>query len=326
MVDSIAVNTPRQLHLTHIGQIGISPGGAQVPTRAPELANTDMKAWKTVTAAVLMGVLVGCAGVRSPSAVATPHTVPITQLSKQGFRFGAYQPAVSAAPSLIDLLGLLHGVGVFPSLEECNRFPYLRPACWMDIKDPANSLMVAAFVDVPCMLTDSVTAAMSATTELTITVMSSGRCIKPATQSLPYLTLLAVPLSAVPAEEITVRVVHSGVRLPTARTMVDLRQPLNTSTDLHGRIAEVLGALDAATNDGVKRVPPGQSLSFVAIWTSRWKDTGLGCPVHGQQVRAASTPGYVVLMKGSDQPLLAMEFHVSGPALAFCGRVPYQTS
>jgi hypothetical protein len=267
--------------------------------------------------------LAGCSGIRASGVVATPQNVPITQLSKQGFRFGANQPAVSAAPSLIDLLGLLHGVGVAPSLDECKRLSYLRAQCWMDIKDPGNSLMVAAFVDVPCMLTDSVTAVMSASNEVTITVMNSGGCLKAATQPLPFLTLLAVPLNSVPADEITLKLLHPKLTLPTVKTQVDLREPLNISTDLQGRITEVLGAIRVATDDAVKRVPPGQSISFLEIWTSRWKDTGLGCPAQGQQVTPANATGYTVLVKGSDQPQLAIEYHVSRAELAFCGRVSY---
>jgi hypothetical protein len=116
---------------------------------------------------------------------------------------------------------------------------------------------------------------------------------------------------------------HVGITTPIAKMLVDLRRPLNVATDMQARMNEVIAADAAATSDALDRVPPGQSVLLWSIGTSRWTDTGLGCPVQGQAYQPADARGFVVFIMGSDQPQLAIEYHVSGPNLAFCGRVAY---
>lgn len=285
------------------------------------------KLLNAVAATVLLTVVVGCgrnllpAAVATPTSVATASSIPVTELTHEGFLFGAAQPALLAAPSLADLLGLLHGVGVFPRLEECNRLPQLRAQCWLDVKDPGNSLMVAAAVEEPCMVTNSVTAALTATNEIDVTVVNSGSCGQGGMAPLPFLSLLAIPLSALPADEITIKLLHTGVATPPAKMMVDLRRPLNIYADVQTRMNEVLAAITAATNDAMNRVVFPAQFSFLAIGTDRWSDSGLGCPIPGQAYTPADARGYVVFLRESDQPLLAMEYHVFGATLVFCGRV-----
>lgn len=274
-------------------------------------------------AIALSTIVAGCGRGLAPAAVVTPPSIPVTELTQEGFLFGAGQPALMAAPSLTDLLGLLHGVGVFPGLDECNRLPQVRAQCWLDVKDPGNSLMVAAAVEEPCMLTNSVTAALSATDEVTITVVNSGSCGHGGMAPLPSLSLLAIPLSALPADEITVKLTHTVVATPPAKMMVDLRRPLNIYTDAQTRSNEVLAAVKAATNDAMNRVVFPAQFSFLAIGTDRWTDMGLGCPIPGQAYTPADARGYVVFLRESDQSQLAMEYHVSGTTAVFCGRVAF---
>jgi hypothetical protein len=275
------------------------------------------KLLNAVAASALVAALAGCGGGEVPS-----PSISLTKLSHEGFEGGATQ--LVAAPSLPDLLGLLHGVGVFPSLDECNRFRQFRAQCWLDVKDPGNSLMVAGLVDLPCKATDSTSATMSATTELTITVANSGDCGRGSGMApLPFLSLMAIPLSALPADEITVRLLHTGVSVPVAKMMVDLRRPLNVHSDVLGLTTEVIAAHTTAMADaGTRVVYPGQ-VSLLAIGTNRWTDTALGCLIPGQKHAPSDARGYVVFLRGSDQPQLAMEYHVSGTTVAFCGRVAY---
>ncbi len=261
----------------------------------------------------------GCVRGLMHESLASPSSIPLTVIAKQGFRAG---PPLFAAPSLVDLLGLLHGVGVYPDLDECDRFRDLRDTCWLDVQDPGNSLMVAALVDEPCMLTNSITAALVTTTEIGISVANSGSCPKGEPPG-PNLSLLAIPLRALPSDEITVILQHPGIPAHTAKMMVDLRQPLDIHTDVRVRATEVISSIESAERDAIQRVPPGHTVTFQRVGTNRWSDTALGCSVEGQTYQPADAKGFVVFMRGSDQPQLAMEYHVSGPTVVFCGRVAY---
>jgi hypothetical protein len=271
----------------------------------------------------LLTVVVGCGSVPADNAVVTP-SIPVTVITNTGFGGGASNTGIVAAPSLTDLLGLVHGLGFFyPRLDECTRVPQFRAQCWLDVKDPGNSLLVAAYVDVPCTVTQSVTAALSLPTEVTIVVVSTPACQNGGELPAANLSLLAIPLTLLPVDEVTVNVLHTGISVPTAKMMVDLRRPLNVATDMQARVDEFHAATTEATNDALTRVPPGQTASFLAFGTNRWTDTSLGCPVLGKPSVAADARGYVIFLRGSDQPQLAMEYHVSGANVAFCGRVAH---
>jgi len=231
-------------------------------------------------------------------------------------------PMLVAAPTMSDLLGLVYGLGTLIGVDDCNRLPQVRAQCWLDVKDPGNSLLVAARIDEPCMLTLSLTAALSLSDEVTISVTNKYSCIA-GMPPAPHDTLLAIPLTSLPADEITVRLVHVGITTPAAKMLVDLRRPLNVAADMTTRVNDVRAAVTAATNDAVTRVAPGQSFLLWSVGTSRWSDTSLGCPVQGHAYQPAEARGYVVFIRASDQPTLQMEYHVSGSNLAFCGRVPY---
>jgi hypothetical protein len=297
-----------------------------VTTFRPERSvNREMsdKSRTALATFALLTVVVGCGNVPADNAVATAASIPVTVITNTGFGGGASNTGIVAAPSLTDLLGLVHGLGFFyPRLDECTRVPQFRAQCWLDVKDPGNSLLVAAYVDVPCTVTQSVTAALSLPTEVTIVVVSTPAC-----QNGGYaaptanLSLLAIPLTLLPVDEVTVNVLHIGISVPTAKMMVDLRRPLNLATDMQARTNEFHAATTAATNDALTRVPPGQTVSFVAFGTNRWTETSLGCPVPGEAYQLADARGYVIFLRGSDQPQLDMEYHVSGTYVAFCGRV-----
>jgi hypothetical protein len=171
-------------------------------------------------------------------------------------------------------------------------------------------------------VTDSVTAALTATNEITITVVNSGRC--GGVPALPTLSLLAIPLSALPADEITVKLLHPGMPTYSAKAMVDLRQPLDIHTDLPARISDVKTAISAAERDARSRVAPGQAVSFLAVDADRWTETGLGCPVQGKAYQPADARGFVIFFSSTDQAQ-PMEYHISGANLAFCGRVALTT-
>ena len=270
-------------------------------------------------AVILLAVVEGCGPNLSPTAIATPPALPVTVLVNQGYVAG---PLLVAAPSLTDLLAMVHGIGVRPGLDECQRFQDLRPSCWLDVKDPGDSLLIAALINEPCMLTNSVSAALSSTNEISVTVINSGSCpggIPPG----PSLSLLAIPLSVLPTDEITLDLVHPGIPAHSTRMMVDLRRPLDVHTDVQARIHDVDTAINAAQQDALKRITPGQTVTFLGIGTNRWADTSLGCPIQGRAYPPADARGLVVFMRGSDQPQLAMEYHWSGSTLTFCGRVPY---
>jgi len=249
-------------------------------------------------------------------------SIAVTQVSPYGF--GGSGPALLAAPSLVDLRGLVNGMGPNPGLDDCLRFQDLRATCWLDVKDPGNSLMLAAIVDEPSCQAASITATSSGRNEVTITVDNGWGCAfgGGGTASSPHLSLLAIPLSALPADEITVKLVHIGLAVPLAKMMVDLRRPLNIHQDVQAVTDEVRAARSAAVNDAFSRVAPGRGFTFLAIGTNRWTDTGLGCPRPGQTNAPADARGYVVFLT-EYHPNLAMEYHVSGANVAFCGRVEY---
>jgi hypothetical protein len=252
----------------------------------------------------------------------TQPTIAITQLSAYGF--GGTGQALLAAPSLVDLLGLVYGMGSRPGLDECQRFQDLRATCWLDVKDPGNSLILAGVVDEPSCRAASITATSSGTNEVTITVDNGWGCALGGggASSSSHLSLLAIPLTALPVDEITLKLVHTGLAVPMAKMMVDLRRPLNTHQDVQTVINEVRAASSAVVNDAFSRVAPGQGFSLLAIGTNRWTDTGLGCPRPGQPFTPADARGYVVFLT-EYHPNSAMEYRVSGANVAFCGRVAY---
>ena len=279
-----------------------------------------------ILATAILSLVCGCGQVAAPSV--SPN-VPLAMkvLAKQG-PAGA---TLMAAPSLVDLLGLLHGAGVSPGLDDCTQFsqmPPIRADCWLDVKDPGNSLLVAAVVDEPCAATNSVTAELPAANELTVTAAHTAACLatpggpKGGAQGIPTLSLLSIPLTALPSDEITVTLVHTGISVSPTKVSVDLRQPLTIHTSAPAVANDVATAITSAEKDTDRRAAsPGQIVSLLAVGTSRWSDTSLGCPNPGQTYSPADARGYVVLLRGGDHT--AWEYHVSGSLLAFCGQVPY---
>ncbi len=288
---------------------------------------------------ILMAQLVGCAGFRGSSAQGSPAASPVSVsiLSHQGALVVRDYPSLFAAPSLIDLQGLVFGLGSNPRLSDCQQARVLRGGCWLDITDPGNAMLIAAYVEVPCAQTE-LSAAITAPDEVTITAVdgavavppgflpSSAPSLKPGecpkgAGAAPMLSLLAIPLSSLPATELTLKVDHVGIQIAEAKTKVDLQRPLNISRNLDARIAEVRAATQLALQDAMTKVPAGKSVGFRAIGTGRWTDTGLGCPVAGQQYSAITAPGFWVMLESSDQPTMALEYHLAGGVEAFCGRV-----
>jgi hypothetical protein len=137
------------------------------------------------------------------------------------------------------------------------------------------------------------------------------------------LSLLAIPVGALPADELTIKLVHPLANVAMGRTVVDMKSPLHiSSAPVDAQIKLAQTALNLASADAQKRVAPGQSTRFVMFGTGRWRDTGLGCPVSGQNYDAIDSSGYIILLKATDQPSKVMEYHISGSLTAFCGLVP----
>ncbi|MHB8613997.1 MAG: hypothetical protein ACYDAL_16470 [Candidatus Dormibacteraceae bacterium] len=263
--------------------------------------------------------------------------MPLNVLSHSGPLYTRDYPDLFAAPSLIDLQGLIYGLGSNPRLSDCQRSQEIRRQCWLDIADPGGAVLVAAYIDIPC-AQSTASATLSGPDEITITVVDQavpvppgflptaapspkpGECPKGAPRPAT-LSLLDIPFTAVPADELTIEVVHPALQIPIAKTVVDLKDPLNISRNLNARIAEVRAATEHAFQDAMTRVQPGASVGFLELGTQQWPDTRLGCPVVGGQYAAVASVGYVVLLKGSDQPSLAIEYHESGNLQQYCGRV-----
>ena len=252
----------------------------------------------------------------------TQTPIPVTRLTIGGFTGG---PDLLAAPSLPDLLGLVHGWGAFPSIEECQQLRQVRDMCWPQVRDPGDSLMVAAIVEEPPCAATSIASAMSGTNEVTITVVDGWGCtIGSGDVAIPTRSLLAIPLSRLLADEIVIKLQHTGVEAPPPKMMVDLRRPLNIHEDVQTAMNDMRAAIGEAAGDAINRVAAGQSFGLLAIGTDRWTDTGLGCPTPGHVYIPADARGYrVYFLRRSDQPHLAMEYHVSGTTVAYCGQVAY---
>lgn len=292
---------------------------------------------------ILLALLGGCGKLPQGNAQTSPtgSTLPFTILSHVGPRYlGAY-PNLFAAPSLLDLEALVFAVGTNPNLEDCrgSRAPIMKSQCWLDMKDPGNSMLIAAYVDLPCSQSD-LSATLSAPNEVTLTVTdyagpfppgflaSSAPSPKPGDcpKSMPspaMLSLLAIPITSLPADELTIKLVHPLADVAVGRTMVDMKSPLHISGGaLDAQIAVAQTALSLASADALKRVSPGQSTRFLLFGTGRWPDTSLGCPVSGQNYNAVESTGYIVLLKPTDQPSKVMEYHISGSLATFCGLQP----
>lgn len=289
---------------------------------------------RSATILMLLAVVASCTTERTlQTSLTPPPRLPITVLS----HVGPTSPrSLFAAPSLVDLQGLIFAIGTNPNLGDCrlSRAKVMKSACWLDITDPGNALLIGALVELPC-AENHFSATFSAADEITITAIhrvppyppgflpsggpppQPGFCAKGITPAWT-LSLLAIPLSALPEDELTIKLVHPAVDLPISRTTVDLKRPVNTSTNLDHAIGQVQAALNLATNDALSRVSPGQSASIVWFGTDRWSDTSLGCPVSGQHYDAAISPGYIVVVQPTDKPT-STEYHVSGNLLRSCG-------
>ena len=122
---------------------------------------------------MLLAVLASCG--RGPQSGAqtspTPTQLPVTVLSHTGPLYARYYPNLFAAPSLVDLQGMVFAIGTNPNLDDCRRSKaqIMKSQCWLDIKDPGNSMLIAAYVDVPCSQSD-LSATLSAPNEVTLTV------------------------------------------------------------------------------------------------------------------------------------------------------------
>lgn len=293
---------------------------------------------REVASLLLTGLLlVGCGSCNqataSPSPTGGTPPIPVSILGN-GF---AAQRMILAAPSLLDLLGLVHGVGSEPTFDQCNNWVQLHaPAqrgCWTDITDSRKDLFIAAQVLEACLKTKSVTARLSAGNTLTIAAVSYGQCPPGAGMvARPVLSLLAIPLAHLPADEVTISVIHSYLagskpffgKLAPLKTRVDLRQPLDTHHDLQVRMAQVGSAIGAAQADALRRLAPDQWPYPRIVGTDRWTDGSLGCPTAGQTYKAEEARGFVVYLSWLGQPLdSAVEYHVAGGTVAYCGRVSY---
>lgn len=291
---------------------------------------------RLVTTLMSVAVLASCSNPADQHARISPvsNQLPVTVLSKIGPNLAGGRQNLFAAPALVDLQGLAFGYWSNPNFYDCRRSqaPFFRNMCWLDIKDPGNAMLVGAYVDDLC-ADSTFSATLSAPHEVTITVayrptprppflqgpaqsLKPGQCPQEPTQAL--LSLLAIPLTALPADELTIKLVHPGVDLPAWKTMVDLKRPLNISNDLDSAIGRVGAALKLASSDAASRASLGGSASILWFGTGRWPDTGLGCPVSGQRYEAVTSMGYVIVMKGADQSS-ATEYHVSRNLLRFCG-------
>ena len=136
------------------------------------------------------------------------------------------------------------------------------------------------------------------------------------------LSLLAIPISAVPADELTIKLVHPLADIPVGRTVVDMKSPLQISTNLlDAQIKADQAALNQALADALTKGNPGQSANYRLFGTGRWPDTALGCPASGQQYTAITSLGYVIELQATDQPSSVMEYHVSGSLTRPCGLI-----
>lgn len=280
---------------------------------------------KGVLSAVLtatVGIVLSCGRGFAPSAPTTPTPIelPVTILSAPGFDGGMYFPDLVAAPSLVDLLGLVHAVGAHPSFDDCIRVPGLRSECWLDVKDPGDTLLIGAILAAGCTNTDSVSAQLSDPKSVTIIATHSGGCGRGGAAGSPEMTLLGIPLAALSPTEIRITLTHVGASAPSSDTVVDLRRPLDLATDARSRMNETIAAITLAGDDAIRRVGNAQ-ISFAGVGTDRWNDTALGCPTPGRTYKPTTAQGYVVFLRRSDQPQSRMEYHVSASTQVFCGLV-----
>jgi len=301
---------------------------------------TERRGRRWLATALLMPLIAGCAAWRATGQTGpTPTLVPVTILSHDGFLVQPNYPGVLAAPSLLGLRGLVHGIGSDPRLDMCRTLPALKGQCWLDIKDPGNALFVAAYVEAPC-AENSLQAALTGSAEITITATaaaapdprhpglatSPGQCAG----AMPSAerSLLSIPLSAVPSGQVVVKVVHSGASIAAESTTVDLASPLNVSTDLDAKVVEVQTSINEAFQDALSapgtanaKVRPGASVSLHSFGTARWDSTDLGCPSPGKQSIPTTETGYTIGLVSSDQPSTVFEYHISGNLMSFCGRI-----
>jgi hypothetical protein len=243
---------------------------------------------------------------------------------------------VLAATSMPDLLGLVYSMHSQPTFDDCYRWIQLqapiRKDCWADVKDPGNSLLIAAQVIEACLSTNSITGIISATNTLTITVVSSGQCAPGSgMQAAPSLSLLSIPLDQLPADEVRINLLHTYLHgsfhflpeLAAQWTVVDLRHPLDVHNDVQVRMAEVGSSIGAAEADALNRLRPDQTPYPEVVGTARWIDGSLGCPDPGQTYEARDARGFVILLSWFGQPSnSAFEYHISARTVVYCGQVP----
>lgn len=101
-----------------------------------------------------------------PTGIFTPSPLPALGIpvSVLGTGFLASH-AVLAAPSMSDLLGLVHGVRMEPEFDQCNEPAQFHSgiprACGTDIHDPGDALLISATVLQACVRPRSITGSAS---------------------------------------------------------------------------------------------------------------------------------------------------------------------
>jgi hypothetical protein len=116
----------------------------------------------------------------------------------------------------------------------------------------------------------------------------------------------------------------------SARTVVDLRWPLEGLPDPSVRIGEIKKAVSLARVDAEARTHQPVMVSELGV--RRWADTSFDCPSAGKTYTAIAAWGYVIALAhaGSDLNQLKpgasgrfpeLEYHAGGGQVVYCGAV-----
>jgi len=271
-----------------------------------------------------------------------------TAVPNQVLGNGGPSAAIVASTFLSDIRALTFVAGIAPSVAAD---PIDQPhidvdfQAWKNVTVPDSSLLIAISRagTSGCLHADITRVALTGTT-LTIRLQNHQPPCLPHDYENPS-SLLAVPLKSLPSAVLTLKVEHPPVDASNNAaypvdnwTVVDLRTPTPRAPDPTTRAKEGVAAVGAAAMDILKRmhrlgtnkacgpcVTSGNQWYLVGLGVESWADTGLGCPIAGEQPVQKEISCYVVILAHRDlsgnSPIAVdgtFEYHVGGGRAVYC--------
>lgn len=178
------------------------------------------------------------------------NQVPVKLLGANVVQQGSGTP-IAVSTDLADLQALIIGSGGRPGYDPCPSQPH-RGKCWSELSSPPNTLFVATVLEPFCAQARVIGATLVPPRDLRVAAEYESCPRGFGSAAVPTLSVLGVPLAALPAEILTVSLdLYSKTSVnpetgETRSTLVDLRTPAMPTPSPAVRQDSVRRAVNAA--------------------------------------------------------------------------------